>query len=330
MTVASAFSFSLQRVLLVCVGVFCCLNSAWSASIRVGVATSPLSTPFYVAEKNGYFRDEGLDLVLIDYPSGDNALTQLLDNKVQFATASDLPIMFRSFGSVPFVVLATFAVTSNDAKLLTSKSTGIRSSKDLSGKRVALVRGTSGQYLLDLTLLAAGLDPRSVTVVDLDIHRLKQASTDPNIDAFSLFQPSARNMLKQLGSDAVVIPIPRLFTLTFNLITLRDRAGISGGEQDKVLRALDRAMQYIKAEPSASMRILQDRLKMEASDVAELWPEYRFALTLNQSLIASLEATARWAIQEELVKAQSPPNYLDFIDVKSLKRVRPAQVTVVK
>ena len=320
----------LVRVLLVCAGAMSCGASTWSASIRVGVASSPLSTPFFVAEKKGYFRDEGLDIVIADCASGGVCLKQLLDSKVQFASASDLPIMFRSFEPASFRILATFAVSSNDTKLVTRKSSGIKSIKDIKGKRVALLRGTSGQYVLDLTMLAAGMDPRSVTVVDLDFKRLDRAVLDPKIDAFALFQPGAQQLLKLMGSDAFIIPIPQLYTLSFNLVALRDRTVVSEDDQVKLLRALERAIDYIHADPNASMRILQERLKLDAGDMADLWPDYRFALSLNQSFIASLESTARWAIQEDLVKAQVPPNYLNYIDVRPLKKLRPALVTVVK
>ncbi len=320
----------LQGLLFASLGSSSFMHCAWSASIGVGVADSPLSTPFFVAEKQGYFRDEGLDVAIVDCPSGGSCLKQLLESKVQLATASDLPIMFRSFEAVPFKVLATFAASSYDARLVTRKSSGIKSSRDLKGKRVALVRGTSGQYLLDLTLLAAGMDPRAVGIVDLDLKRLDQAAADQHIDAFSVFQPGAQQLVKLLGPDAFVVPIPRLYTLTFNLVALREKSSVSDEEQVKILRALERAMDFIKAEPAASMRILQQRLKMDAADVAALWPDYRFMLGLNQSLIATLESTAKWAIQEQLVKADKVPNYLDYIDVRPLKRVRPSSVTVVK
>ncbi len=192
------------------------------------------------------------------------------------------------------------------------------------------MRGTSAQYVLDLTLLAAGLDPRAVVSVDLDLKHLDQAAADPRIDAFSVFQPGAHQLVKLLGADAFVVPIPRLYTLTFNLVALRGQSGVSNNDEVKLLRALERATGFIKAEPAASMQILQQRMKMDAADVAALWPDYRFALGLNQSLIATLESTAKWAIQEQLVKASKVPNYLDYIDVEPLKRVRPSAVTIVK
>lgn len=315
---------------ILCAGAIALCTSARAAGVTIGVAESPLSTPFYVAEKLGYFREEGLDVVMAECPTGSACLRQLLASKVQLATAADLPIMFRSFEAVPFNVLATFATSSQDVKLVTRKNSGVKTTTDLKGKQVALVRGSAGQYVMDLTLLAAGLDPRTIATVDLDLKHLSQAAVNPQIDAFALFQPGANQLIKLLGADAMVVQIPYLYTLTFNLVALRDKSGVSENDQIKMLRALERAVNFIKAEPTASKGILREHLKMDASDVAALWPDYRFALTLNQSLIATLESTARWAIQEQLVKAAAPPNYLNFIDVRLLKRVRPSAVTLAK
>ncbi|QTN28682.1 ABC transporter substrate-binding protein [Rhodoferax sp. AJA081-3] len=320
---------SVWALLLVCWGAGLWLPAANAASITIGVSASPMSIPFYVAERRGFFRDEGLDVVLVECPTGSVCLSQLLESKVRLATASDLPIMFRSFDSVPFKVLATFAA-SQDVKLIVRANAGIRSSKDLKGRQVAVARGTAGQYVLDLALLAAGLDPREVSTVALDTKRLDIAAANTQTEAFALFQPGANQMLKLLGPEAVVLPIPRLYSFSFNLVALAGQTAALDEDHVRVLRALARAVDAVRAEPDVAKSMLRERLNMDAAEIALLWPDYRFALGLNQSLIATLESTARWAIQEQLVKATAVPNYLDFIDIGPLKRVRPSAVTVVK
>lgn len=316
-------------LLLVCWASGLWMPAAQAASITIGVSGSPMSIPFYVAERRGYFRDEGLDVVLVECPTGNACLSQLLESKVRLATTSDLPIMFRSFDSIPFKVLATFAA-SQDVKLIARANAGIRSTKDLKGRQVAVARGTAGQYVLDLALLAAGLDPREVSTVALDTKRLDLAAANTQTVAFALFQPGAYQLLKLLGPDAVVLPIPRLYTFSFNLVALAGAKATSDDDHVRVLRALARAVDAVRAEPEVAKSMLRERLKMDATEIALLWPDYRFALGLNQSLIATLESTARWAIQEQLVKGTAVPNYLDFIDVGPLKQVRPSAVTVVK
>lgn len=109
--------------LVVATALAACSVCGVAAEIKVAVATTPLSTPFYVAEKQGYFADEGLAVTLMDCAGGHVCLKQLLEGpgQVQLATASDLPIMFRSFERQNFYVLATFAASTQDVKLETGR-----------------------------------------------------------------------------------------------------------------------------------------------------------------------------------------------------------------
>lgn len=315
---------------LACVGVVgCAACYVQAATITIGVSPSPVSLPLYVAEKQGYFRAEGLDIALLECPTGSACLKQLLESRVQLATTSDLPIMFRSFEAVPFKVLATFA-TSQDVKFIARVGSGIKTSKDLKGRNVAVVSGAAGQYVLDLALLAAGVDPKAVSIVDLDVRRLDLAAANPKIDVFVLFQPGAYQLRKLLGTGSVELTVPRLYTLTFNLVAPSGPSAAPAENHTRILRALARAVDFIAADPTTAKGIARQRLNLEAADIAVMWPDYRFGLSLNQSLIATLESTAQWALQGQLIKGTAMPNYLDFIDVEPLKQLRPAAVTVIK
>lgn len=301
-----------------------------AADITVAVALTPLTAPFFVAEKQGFFNDEGLQVVIKECSGGNVCLKQLLDGQVDLATASDLPIMFRSFERKDHYVLATFATSNRDMQLIARKSAGIKTVKDLEGKRIGLVRGTSGQYFLDLATLAAGLDPRSLNISDLDLKDLEQAAANRQVDAFSVWEPHAYKISRLLGDDAIRLTVAGLYSLSFNLIALRGPNGLADGDQVKFLRALDKAILFMKAQPASTRAILQQRLKLESSEIDTFWPNYRFGLTLNQSLLSTLESEARWAIREQFVKGTRVPDYLDFLEVGPLKQVRPSAVTLVK
>jgi len=305
-------------------------STAWAGGLRIAVPNSPLSLPLYVADKQGFFADEGLDIAVQETPSGAAALQLLLQGQAQLAVVADLPIMFRSFQPKPFRVLATIASSSHDNGLVIRRSSGIKTAQDLQGKQVALVRGTTGQYYLDLTTLAYGLDPRSVKQVDLDLPQLAQAAADHRIDAFSVWQPYVTKLLAMLHQDAFVLAVPSLYTATFNLVALPGPGGVADEDLFKTLRALERATSFIKASPQSAKALLHDKIKLDLPALESMWPSCRFDLSLNQSLLTTLESTARWAIQERLVQATSIPNYLDFIDVGPLTRLRASAVTIAK
>lgn len=303
---------------------------AAAAPLTIGVSTTPLSTPFYIAEKQGYFAKEGLEVALKDCNGGKTCLSWLLSGEVQLATASELPVMFSSFTRKDTSIVASFAATNRNVKLVTRKGANIRTPRDLSGKRVGLVRGAAGEYFLDLVLLAYGIDPATVTVVDLPADAMEAAAKARTVDVFAAFEPSTYRLMKAMQDDGFVMPLPAMYTMTFNLATLRPFAA---GRQDDVrglLRALDRAIQFIHAQPAQAQAIMLQRLKLDQAFLSWAWSEYRFDLALNQSLLSTLESQARWALRHRLVTGKDMPDYLDMVDTAPLLQVRPAAVTMVK
>ena len=69
---------------------------------------------------------------------------------------------------------------------------------------------------------------------------------------------------------------------------------------------------------------------MEQKYLAERWPDFTFAITLDQALVINLEDQARWAIRSGLTKSSTVPNFLNYIDAAPLARVRPRAVTLIQ
>lgn len=301
-----------------------------AANLTIAVSTTPLSTPFYVADKQGFFAQEGLRVTLQDCSGGKLCLSRALSGEQHLATASELPIMFRSFARKDFSILATFATTNRNVKLVTRKSAGIKAPKDLAGKRIGLVRGAAGEYFLESVLLTYGIDPRSVTVVDMTADSMETAAAKQTVDVFAAFEPGTFRLMKALKDDGYVIPLPTIYTMSFNLAgrnaVLQDRRD----EIEKLLRALQKAISFIGTNPQETHAILVERLKVDASFVGWTWADYRFDLSLNQSLLTTLESQATWAIRQNLAGGKAMPDYLDLIDPRPLAKVRPASVTLVK
>lgn len=303
---------------------------AHAANLTIAVSTTPLSTPFYVADKLGYFAAEGVPVTLKDCSGGKQCLARALSGEQHLATVSELPLMFNSFSRKDFSILATFATTNRNVKLVTWKSAGIRHPRDLNGKRIGLVRGAAGEYFLDLVLLTYSIDPRSVTVVDMTAEAMETAAKNRSVDAFAAFEPGSFNLMKAMKDDGFVVPLPTIYTMSFNLAGLNAVILQRREQMPKLLRALEKAVRFIETDPRKAQAILVERLKVDASFVGWAWADYRFNLSLNQSLLTTLESQAQWAIRQALVAGKTVPDYLDLIETKPLATVRPASVTVVK
>ncbi len=307
------------------------LRPAACAELVLAASRGPLSLPIHVAEAQGYFEAEGVQVRVQECFSGQRCIQQLFDGKAQLATVADMPMVFHSFERADFSVLATIASSTRDTKLLARKSSGISAAGHLAGKRVATARGSSAHYFLDAYLLFNGVDPTQVTVVGLPPEQVTAALESRQADAVAMFEPWAWRAAHALGADALLLPGPRIYTTTFNLVADRRILAAREYELVRVLRAVERAERFIREQPDAARATLMQRLQLDQAFVDAEWKHFDYRLSLDQSLLSTMENEARWAIREGHIQGRKTiPNYLDFLHPGPLRKAVPGAVTTTK
>jgi ABC-type nitrate/sulfonate/bicarbonate transport system substrate-binding protein len=297
----------------------------------IAVSRSSLSLPLFVAESQKYFADEGVMVTTRECLGGHRCIRMIFDGEVDMATASEMPTMLNSLQRSDFAIVATFATSKRDVKLVARRSAGINNPADLSGKRIGTIEGTSSHYFLDLYLLSNGVDPRGIELVGLPPEQITAAMKDRSIDAVATFEPFAYRSTRALAGDAVVMYSPRIYTETFNLLASRKIIAEREPAIVKVLRALARAQRFIRERPQHAQAILRERMQEEQAFVDATWNDIDYRLSLEQPLISTLEGQARWAVREGHVARDSRiPNFLDFVALEPLRKADPAGVTLVK
>jgi len=295
----------------------------------LALSRTPLSLPFFIAEKKEFFAAEGLPIKIVEVIGGHRSLQQVIDGQADLATSSETVVMFNSFQRSDYAVIATFVTSDDDTKIVASKDSGITRVDQLAGKRVATVVGGSSHYYLDTTFYLNGIDPKSVQVKNLQPEAMADALNKGDVDAIAIWEPFPFMALQTLPGSRV-LPKSGPYATTFNLIARKDLRGARDDDLVKLLRALDRAAVFIKTEPAQAKAILRDRLQLDQSFIEWIWPRYNYRLSLDQSLLKTLEAEARWARREGSVKGDQSPNYMNFVYTKPLRSVRAAAVGIVE
>lgn len=317
--------------LLLFVAVAACAQRQPPPPLTLATSAASLSLPIHVADDNGYFAAEGVAVNLRECLGGFRCLRMMFDGQADLATAADMPIVVSSFERDDYAVLATFATSSRNEKLLTRKSAGITEPVQLEGRRVGTVKGTSAHYFLDIWLLFNGIDPKRVVIVPLNPEQAPGAIERREVDAVAVYEPYAFRALELLGSDARLLPSARIYSASFNLVASRHTIAARLDDLQKVLRALLRAEAFIREQPLKAQALMKARLKLGQDYIDWDWPHLEFRIALDQSLIATMEGEARWALREGHVAAdRRPPNYLRFIEAGPLRSVAPGAVTLLE
>lgn len=300
-------------------------------SLRMAVSQSPLSLPVFIAEQFGYFDAEGLDVRITPVFGGHRAMQELLDGRADLATSSESVVMFNSFQRNDFAILATFVTSGDDVKIVCRTDQAPEHPSELSGKRVGTVMGAASHYYLDSLLLLNGVDPATVEKIPLQPEQMAEALHTGKVDAVSIWEPYPFRILGAVPG-ARILPQTQsdIYRLTFNLISGRQLLGTRDAELIRLLRALERAEQFIASRPDEAQALLRAHLKLDPEFIGWIWPDYQYRLTLDQSLLTTLESEARWALREGHVKPGQAPNYLDFIYSLPLKAINPAAASLIE
>jgi len=263
------------------------------------------SCAVFAAKEKGYFLNEGIQATIKVYGSGTAVLDQVLSGQAQLGATGDIPLMFSLLNQRPLSVVATIVEGDNVVGIVGRKDKGITTPDSLKGKRIGVTVATAGHFFLDVFLTLQKLYTHDVTLRNLKTEELASALASGQIDAASTWEP----MLNLVGTQTYV-------------------AGHAQTIQ-KVLRAITRGEDFCRDKPGEARELVAASLKVDAQSLAASWPEYRFRVSLDQSLLLQLEDESRWAIKNKLTGRTDVPNYLDHFDMAPLQAVAPAAITVI-
>eukprot|EP01030_Chromulinospumella_sphaerica_P012094 gene12094-11884_t len=145
----------------------------------------------------------------------------MLDGQTDLATATELPVVFNSFTRKDFAILTSFVSVSNDLKVVARTDSKITEPGKLRDKTLGYVKGGASQYVLDLVLVYNGIDPDTVKLKTITPETALAALANKEVDALCIWEPFASRIELELGTDVQLVPIPKLYTETFNLIAMQ-------------------------------------------------------------------------------------------------------------
>ena len=120
---------------------------------------------FYLAKENGFYKDNGLDVTIIE-PGADGGLAQLAAGNAQFVVSvAESLLPARAAGAK--VVSVASIIQHNTSSLIVPKDRGITRPKDLEGKTYGGFGGPLEKALIDKLVTCDGGDPTKVKYVEI-------------------------------------------------------------------------------------------------------------------------------------------------------------------
>lgn len=303
-------------------------SSGWAATIRVAVTRHLQTALLYLADEQGFFKKRGLDIAITEYESGAAAVDDLIAGKIDIVRATEFVFVLQSLKHRDVRILAAVC-SSSDMELVVRKDRGIMEPKDLTGKRVAVTRGSWAEFSLYNYLIFNGIPVGNVKIVHHGPKEMVAAMADGKIDAGIGWPPFTAEMAKRLGPQGARWPSQSGQDYYQVLFAKDGFLKTQAQAIERFVAALAEAEGFIADYPDRVQTLLRNRLKVDVEPFLAAWSRTRFQLQMTQDMLIVMEREARWAIRNKLADAREMPNYLDFFYFDALDRVKPEGVTIV-
>ena len=157
-------------------------------TIAVGGKSLFYYLPLTIAERNGYFKDEGLDVEIPDFAGGAKALQALVGGSADMVSGAFEHTINMQAKKQPIRAVVLQASYSSIVLLLPKdKAAKYKSAKDLKGLKIGVTApGSSTNMFVNNLLAKEGLKPNDVSIVGVGAGAGAVAAMDKGeIDAIS-------------------------------------------------------------------------------------------------------------------------------------------------
>jgi len=296
--------------------------------ITVAYTLTPISSLFHVASAKSHFLAEGLEVTPQPFEFGKPALQSLLDGKADLAISADTPVMFAVASGRRVAVVAVIGSSTRALAIVARRDRGIAVPADLAGKRIGLTRGTTADFFAYSFFETRGIGREEVTLVDLKPGDLPGAVSSGAVDAVCAFQPALENAVDALGGNGVIFFDDTIYSDIFCLSTTPEFAERRPEAVRRALRALLRAETFVRESAVESGHLVARASSMDPAFLGRLWGTMVLRVSLDQTLLVSLEDQTRWAVKGGLAPSGASPDFLEVIRPEVLRSVKPEAVGI--
>lgn len=167
-------------------------------TITIGYQTGV--DPAKVAQAEGaYEKALGLKIDWRKFDSGADVITAIASGDVQIGYVGSSPLAAAASRKLPIETIYVAALLGEAEALVVRNGSGIKEPKDLVGKKVGVPFVSTTHYSLLAALKHWGIDPKSVTVLNLRPPELAAAFARGDVDAGYVWDP-ALGKLKETGT----------------------------------------------------------------------------------------------------------------------------------
>jgi NitT/TauT family transport system substrate-binding protein len=258
-------------------------DAADVARVKVGVLPISNVAPLYLGIKEGFFREESLEIEPVPAQSGNEIVTAMVSGDLQFAFLGYVPAMSARSKNLPLKVVANADNGAESADeewtvIVVGQDSPIRSVEDLAGKTIAVnaLKGV-GEVVIKAALEKRGVDPKSIRLLEVPFPEMPAALEKDRVDAIWAPEPFLTSVLGKGGRE-IEAPLTTLGRLFPNGTYATTEQYLKSNEDvvERFTRAINKSLDHATRNPDAARATIPEFTQIPPDVAAKIrlprWP----------------------------------------------------------
>ena len=237
-------------------------------TIRLGVHTSVLGAPDVIAIREGYFKQEGLDVEWRRFALGKEGRDAMIAGAIDINATAPTPFLIGLEKGIPYSAIAINAFFCGTNHIVVRKDSDLNGVAQLKGKRIGLPKGTITDYVFTARMAPSyGLKAGDYEIANIpDAKDRIPSLVAKAIDAAALNDPFVSvgehdGLIRSIENFCKYDPLPFIATATNKVVKETPDAVVA------YLRGWLRAVKLLKEDPLKAAGIYAEDQKALGRDV---------------------------------------------------------------
>ncbi|GBF32327.1 thiamine biosynthesis protein [Desulfocucumis palustris] len=296
-------------------------GSGEPVKLTLGMMPIADNLPFWVAEQKGYFKEEGLNIELVDFPSALERDSAFVAKQIDAGVGDMLAVAaMNDSGTKVKAVAVAQGVNPGENRfaVLSAPNSGITTPEQLKNQPIAMSLNTVNEYITDRLLGDKGLSGDEIKKTAIPKLPLRmEALMNGTVKAATLPDPLA-TLAEMKGAHLIVDNTENPVAQTVFIVRMetleKDTPAIK-----KIIKAYSRAVADIQSEPGGYNEILIQKARVPEELLTG--KESRLKFNYSQPVPPPAEETEKvlqWMTEHKLLKNKL--SHGDLVDGRVLEK----------
>jgi sulfonate transport system substrate-binding protein len=286
------------------------LTSSLAHADEIRFATQPIPhyAPIFVAKHKKWLEEELAKvgarpaLKWASFAAGPPINESFAAGQQDFGFLGDTPAIIGKSAGINTRIIGLTSTGPKSLAVVVPVKSGIKSPRDLKGKKVAVVKGSYAHHLLVLVLRKGGLTTSDIEFINLSQADIATSIANGTIDAAAIWEPLITKLETQ-GTVRVLADGTGIKKGALVIIATNDFVTKHRDQTKAILKAYQRGAEFIKANPKAAAQLIAKDVNLSTDLLLKVLAKFDYNPALQAADIEELKTVEVFMKNNAIIKS---------------------------